>query len=330
MAYFPPKPSIISTVNSTTVALAANGVFTGTLEDVTQYASITVSLIASQASATDGLQIQQSPDGTNWDVSDTYTIPAATGKTFGAQIVARYFRIVYTNGATIQASFRLQTIFHEKQLVTSVIKPQDGRSNENDFQEVMAYLGFFNGTSWDRVRGDITNGLDVDVTRLPTITKGTQGTTGVTTQDLKDSGRVLKTYATVGDTGITGVVAPTLVTMTPYANLVAGTAATTFAVTAGKTLRLQQLTVTWRNNTAAAGGVTIRFRMLAGAVLVGSPIHMTLNANSAASIAIGGGGSNSYQFPDGFELSGTMQFGITQQAIGIVAGFSVEVVGYEY
>lgn len=162
------------------------------------------------------------------------------------------------------------------------------------------------------------------------ITKGTQGTVGVTTQDLKDAGRVLKTYATVGDTGITGVVAATLVTMTPYADLVAGTAATTFAVTSGKRLRLQQLTVTWRNNTAAAGGVTIRFRMLAGAVLVGSPIHMTLNANSAASAAIGGGGSNSYQFPDGFELSGTMQFGITQQAIGAVAGFSVEVLGYEY
>ncbi len=176
-----------------------------------------------------------------------------------------------------------------------------------------------------------TDGTTNKVQAFPqAITKGTQGTVGVTTQDLKDAGRVLKTYATVGDTGITGVVAATLVTMTPYADLVAGTAATTFAVTSGKRLRLQQLNVTWRNNTAAAGGVTIRLRMLAGSVLVGSPIHMTLNANSAASAAIGGGGSNSYQFPDGFELSGTMQFGITQQAIGAVAGFSVEVIGYEY
>lgn len=31
----------------------------------------------------------------------------------------------------------------------------------------------FNGTTWDRMRGDITNGLDVDVTRLPALVAGT-------------------------------------------------------------------------------------------------------------------------------------------------------------
>jgi hypothetical protein len=31
----------------------------------------------------------------------------------------------------------------------------------------------FNGTTWDRVRGDTANGLDVDVTRLPALAAGT-------------------------------------------------------------------------------------------------------------------------------------------------------------
>jgi hypothetical protein len=31
----------------------------------------------------------------------------------------------------------------------------------------------YNGTTWDRVRGDTTNGLDVDVTRLPALAAGT-------------------------------------------------------------------------------------------------------------------------------------------------------------
>lgn len=31
----------------------------------------------------------------------------------------------------------------------------------------------FNGTTWDRMRGDTTNGLDVDVTRLPSLVAGT-------------------------------------------------------------------------------------------------------------------------------------------------------------
>lgn len=35
-----------------------------------------------------------------------------------------------------------------------------------------ARLKVFNGTTWDRVRGDITNGIDVDVTRLPSLPSG--------------------------------------------------------------------------------------------------------------------------------------------------------------
>ncbi|HWQ39187.1 MAG TPA: hypothetical protein VNM24_11375 [Burkholderiales bacterium] len=33
--------------------------------------------------------------------------------------------------------------------------------------EMLALLMLFNGTTFDRARGDVTNGLDVDVTRLP-------------------------------------------------------------------------------------------------------------------------------------------------------------------
>lgn len=38
---------------------------------------------------------------------------------------------------------------------------------------VGAALELFNGTTWDRVRGDTTNGIDVDVTRLPALAAGT-------------------------------------------------------------------------------------------------------------------------------------------------------------
>lgn len=37
---------------------------------------------------------------------------------------------------------------------------------------VNSRLKLYNGTGWDRVRGDITNGLDVDVTRLPALPTG--------------------------------------------------------------------------------------------------------------------------------------------------------------
>lgn len=43
--------------------------------------------------------------------------------------------------------------------------PADGFGNPTASLNSFALCGLFNGTTWDRCRGDITNGLDVDVTR---------------------------------------------------------------------------------------------------------------------------------------------------------------------
>lgn len=162
-----PAEGTISTNNSSTGTLGVGAVFTGTADEITNYSSVSVYVISNVASATDGLSIQQSSDGTNWDITDVYSVPAATGKTYGVQVTGRYFRIVYTNGGTIQASFRLQTIHHKYMDRNSSTRPQDARTNDNDFTENLSYSMGYNGTSWDRLRSDITNGLDVDVTRLP-------------------------------------------------------------------------------------------------------------------------------------------------------------------
>lgn len=42
----------------------------------------------------------------------------------------------------------------------------DGESNTANHLDVSAKVSVFNGTSWDRIRGDTTNGVDVDVTRV--------------------------------------------------------------------------------------------------------------------------------------------------------------------
>jgi hypothetical protein len=160
----------------------------------------------------------------------------------------------------------------------------------------------------------------------PVLTKATQGANGFSVQELKDAGRVFCSFTA---SAVAGVTTEGLVTLTPYRDLVAGSTATTFAVTGGKRLRLQTLTVTWRNNTAAVGAVTIRFRTLAGTVLVASPVQLSLNASTGLA-TIGSGSTASVNFPDGMELSGTMQFGLTQLAQSAVVGFDVHVTGYEY
>lgn len=160
----------LSTNNSTAVVLAGGAAFTGTSEDVLNYNEIRISVIASHASATDGLSIQQSTDNSNWDVTDTYTIPAATGKTFSVPRQARYFRLVYTNGATLQTSFRLQTILNRASSRVSSQRPGDAYTNETDLEQQQSFLMGYNGTTWDRIRTKGTGVLSADTTTINNVT----------------------------------------------------------------------------------------------------------------------------------------------------------------
>ena len=101
----------VSTANSTATNLALNAVFTGTGEEVTAYSNIKVSIFSSHASATDGLQIQQSSNNVNWDSLDIYSIQATTARSFSVPVNLKFFRIIYTNGATATTELRLQVIF---------------------------------------------------------------------------------------------------------------------------------------------------------------------------------------------------------------------------
>lgn len=107
-----PLPTKVSTDNSTTAVLGGAAAFTGTGEDVSKFRSIIVSVYASHASAASGLALQFSSNGTNWDIEHTFSVSATTGAYYIVPVLAQYFRVVYTNGGTLQTSFRLQTILH--------------------------------------------------------------------------------------------------------------------------------------------------------------------------------------------------------------------------
>jgi hypothetical protein len=142
----------LSTTNSSSTPLlgdtgGADHIFTGTSEDILHESIVIVTVYSDVASATDGLMIQWSTDGTNWDGDDVFSIPADTQKTFTFQPVTQYMRVIYTNGVSAQSDFRLQT-----QLKSTYVKPsshriQDTISDEDDAELVKAVLtGKNNGT----------------------------------------------------------------------------------------------------------------------------------------------------------------------------------------
>jgi hypothetical protein len=159
----------------------------------------------------------------------------------------------------------------------------------------------------------------------PTLTKAAQGATGLSVQDLKDAGRVIKVYSAT----FTGATTEALVTLVPITDGTAAAGATTHGVTSGKRLRLQSMSVSIKNAGAAGQGSVCNLRMTAsGNVAANSPLVATCGAGTYLAIANVVGG-NSVMMPDGLEMSGTMQFGVSQ--IGTAtAGVTVTVVGYEY
>ena len=130
----------VSTLNSSATPLTGDATFPGTSESTLQYAVLVVSVYSDVASATNGLTVSQSKDGTNWDHTDVFTIPAATGKTFSFQPQAEYFKVDYTNGVDAQSEFRLSVIKKKTYVKPSSHRIQDAISTEDDAELVKSVL----------------------------------------------------------------------------------------------------------------------------------------------------------------------------------------------
>lgn len=204
---------VLSTNNSSSSNLSGGAAFTGTGEETTGYAAIQVSVYASHASATNGLSLQQSSDNSNWDIVDTFTVAATTATVVSLPAQARYFRLVYTNGATLTTSLRIQTIFKASGAKGSAQRPADAMSNENDYEQILGHTMLFNGTTWDRARSVNTGVQQVAPSFAGTVASTGTGASGAQTQRV-----VTATDSTIGTV-------TTVSTVTNLAQL-AGTAIT--------------------------------------------------------------------------------------------------------
>lgn len=259
--------SVVSTNNSSSTNITGNASFTGTSEDVTQYSEMRVSVYSSHASATDGLSIQQSSDGTNWDITDPYTIPATTAKTFVVPRQAKFFRVVYTNGATTTTSFRLQTILNRTGSASSSQRAQDAYTNETDLVQGQSFLMGFNGTTWDRLR---TTGTGV-LSTSSVLTAGSAivGKVGIDQTTPGTTNAVVDTPTTAGGLSIvTGSVGATATAIKASAGQLYGyhlfntTAAVAYVQifnVASGSVALGTTAPTMSIGIPASGGVTVNF-----------------------------------------------------------------------
>lgn len=142
----------ISTNNSTSTPLVSGDTFYGEPEDVSEYKAIGIMVAASHPSAEDGLQVFFSSDGFSYDYVQPFTILSSNAVFYQIPIIARYFRLQYTNGASDLTYLRIQTILHptatinEKSRIIDDINPQSnvvlnksviaGQNVDGDFDTV--------------------------------------------------------------------------------------------------------------------------------------------------------------------------------------------------
>jgi hypothetical protein len=119
-----PDSSIIAPDATTTTPLNANSTWTSAAVDCSGFSAVTVTLSADVDSADTGMQFQFSTDATNWDDVYKFKMDVSESNTrrFQFPVCAQYYRIVYKNGGTGQAYFRVQTWLHRTNVLTSIHK----------------------------------------------------------------------------------------------------------------------------------------------------------------------------------------------------------------
>lgn len=164
----------------------------------------------------------------------------------------------------------------------------------------------------------------------PTLTKGTQGSTGLSTQHLRDSGRAIVNAATA-IAGVTAVTSEALLTLAISRDGAATSNATTIAVTSGKRLRIIGITAGVISTAAAVISARVCLRMNpSGAAAANSPILAVLPLSQQAAALAQAGDTCVLMFSEAIEISGTMQVGLSQVASVTTGTIWASLIAYEY
>ncbi len=152
--------SVLSTKNSSTAPVLANGIFEGSYENITNFSIAVITVYADTLSQ---LTVYQSQLGTVPASYVQYQIPANTRTTYNVQIAYPYLYVTLDNldGAVDQTFLNLCTIYRN----TAVVDVSGGLSNVN----IANWPTVFPITAAADLSVNVTNTLlDVSITNWPT------------------------------------------------------------------------------------------------------------------------------------------------------------------
>lgn len=114
--------SVADATNSSSTPLGANITFTGAYFECLHHATLAIIIKADQAGT---LTLDYSHDGVNVTAQEIIPMTPVSGKLYTFGCKSRYIRVSFTNGATAQTVFSLQSIFHKE-----AVKPSTHMAND--------------------------------------------------------------------------------------------------------------------------------------------------------------------------------------------------------
>ena len=149
-------PTFVSTVNSSTANLTSGSSFIGTSESTLGYTAASISI---KSDAACSIWVQQSSDGTNWDINPyqaaggatTFTNVAGQASVFTVPLVAAFYRVYCNNtGGPNSTYLRLQTVLQSSTSLAGDTTPVDSFANPNNNSGNASLVSFSLLAGWDQ------------------------------------------------------------------------------------------------------------------------------------------------------------------------------------
>lgn len=238
--------------------------------------------------------------------SGPYSVTAGTGSftmgfvgATGSTVSASYQGAISSVPVSIQGTANVQVVTSTLQ-VTGSMEVLTSTLQVTGSVEVL--------TSTLQVTGSMSvtaSTVQVNVAGLPAITKGTQGATGITTQDLKDAGRVHVTYYVTAST-VGATTAESALVFTKASATSATSSAYTFAITNGKTYRITNISIaTLGNATPTAQSTIFNLRVNTAANCSAASTPVIWSSRSATPATASTWDRLIFDIPDGLQIAGT-------------------------
>ena len=337
--------------NSTSTQLAAGTTYTGTIETIFNQQDISLLITCDQPAI---LTINQYIDNAGAHLISSWVYTLTAPIVFSRSFVANgnYFNLSFKNtGGAATTTLLINTTYGTIPAVsnlgnqTTALNEVNGAALSLGQAAMTSSLPVVIANNQTAISvtpnaGSVFSvqpgaGATFAVTQA-TITKGTQGANGVTTQDLKDAGRNVSNLFTASNIALTA--SDALVSLTGYKSGAAVTATTTPAVvTSGKTLRVQSLVISYIATSTTLGSVQVTLRANTGGVVaIGSPavsswvVGVVVAAEVAGQVV-----TVEVPIPDGLEFAagtgiGLSVIGYVGTTATAVGSIRATLLGYEY